>query len=69
MLSKQPMYFDHETIFILRATLDDTWNGLRPEQRAMTSRTRLAQGILKSAAEGERDPARLRDAALMSIAA
>jgi hypothetical protein len=29
----------------------------------------LAEGILKSAAQGERDPERLIDAALMAIAA
>jgi hypothetical protein len=35
----------------------------------MTSRTLLAEGILKSAAKGERNPERLRDAALASLAA
>jgi len=33
------------------------------------SRTPLAEGILKSAAEGERDPERLRETALMAVAA
>ena len=39
------------------------------EQRATMSRTLLAERILKSAAKGERNPERLRNAALMSIAA
>ena len=42
---------------------------LRPEPRAMTSKTVLAERILKSAAEGERDPEHLVDAALMAVAA
>jgi hypothetical protein len=43
--------------------------GLPAEQRAMTSRTLLAQPILKLAAQGERDPERLLEAALMAAAA
>jgi hypothetical protein len=35
----------------------------------MTSRTLLAERILKSAAKGERNPERLRDAALTALAA
>jgi hypothetical protein len=35
----------------------------------MTSRTLLAERILKSAAKGERNPERLRDEALMLFAA
>ena len=67
MDSRQPARFSPETISLLRETLDDAWDCLRPEQRAMTSRTLLAVGILKSAAQGERNPGRLRDAALMAI--
>jgi hypothetical protein len=47
MLGKQRMSFDPETVSLLRKTLDDTWERLRPEQRAMTSRTLLAERILK----------------------
>ena len=60
--------FDPESV-PLAATLDDAWEGLTPEQRAMTSRTLLAEPIQKSAAKGERDPERLRDEALMLFAA
>ena len=62
--TKQPAKFDPETVALLRETLDDAWASLRPEQRARMSRTLLAEGIIKSATEGERDPERLRDAAL-----
>jgi hypothetical protein len=69
MLGRQRMSFDPETVSLMRKTLDDTWDQLGPEQRAMTSRTLLAERILKSAAKGERNPDRLRDAALASLAA
>jgi hypothetical protein len=68
MDSKQPVYFDLETVALLRETLDDAWACLRPEQRATTSKTLLAEGILKSAANGERNPERLLDAALTVVA-
>jgi hypothetical protein len=67
IMAKQPVSFDPETVSLLRETLDDAWGSLRPEQRAMTSRTLLAEGILKSAAKGERNPERLRHAAFTAI--
>ena len=64
---KKPAYFDLETVALLRETLDDAWACLRPQERATTSRTQLAEGILALAAEGERNPDRLLDAALMAV--
>jgi hypothetical protein len=69
MVGKAPVYFDSETIAILKQTLDEAWGRLRPEQQATMLKTTLAERILKSAAQGERDPERLRDAALMDFAA
>src|SRR5262249_60986836 len=69
IMAKQPVSFDPETVSLLRETLDEAWGSLRPEQRSTTSRTLLAEGILKLAAKGERDPKRLRDAALIAVAA
>lgn len=63
------MYFDSETIAALREVLDDAWICLRPEQQATTLKSMLAERILKSAARGERDRQRLRDAALQNLAA
>jgi len=60
---------DIETVLLLRDALDDAWASLRPEVRAETSRTFLAEGIRKAAAVGERDPERLRDAALLAVSA
>ena len=68
-MSDKPAYFDLETIALLRETLEDAWASLRPEQRAATFKTTLAERILKLAAEGERDRDRLLDAALMEFSA
>ncbi len=66
-MSNKPAYFDLETIALLRETLGDAWASLRPEQRATTVKTTLAERILKAAAQGERDRDRLLDAALMDF--
>ena len=62
----KPANFDLETVALLRETLDNAWACLRPQERATTSRSLLAEGILALAAEGERNPDRLIDAALMA---
>jgi hypothetical protein len=69
MDTKEPVYFDLDTVLLLRETLEDAWAGLRPEQRATMSKTLLAERILKAAAAGERDPERLVNAALVAVAA
>jgi hypothetical protein len=58
------MYFDRETVDMLRTTLDRAWASIPPAQQASMSRSVLAERILKAAAEGERDPDRLRTLAL-----
>jgi hypothetical protein len=69
MVGEAHMSFDPETVALLRETLEDAWAALRPEQQATMQKTALAERILKSAADGERDRKRLRDAALTDIAA
>ena len=69
MVGEAPMSFDPETVALLKETLEDAWAALRPGQQATMQKTALAERILKSAADGERDRKRLRDAALMDIAA
>jgi hypothetical protein len=59
--------FDPETIELMRSVLDAAWASLLPEQQASVSRTLLAERILRAAARGERDPARLRARALFSV--
>jgi hypothetical protein len=53
------MYFDPDTIALLRMTLDRAWASLPPDQQAATNRSILAERILRAAAQGERDPDRL----------
>ena len=52
--------YDPETITLLRSVLDAAWNSLSPTQQAHISKSVLADRVLKLAARGERDPARLR---------
>jgi len=49
-----------ETLKFLQTVLEETWESLRPEERARTSKTQVAAHILRAAATGERDPVRLR---------
>jgi hypothetical protein len=58
------VYFDPETVALLRTTLDRAWVSLPPSRQAVTSRSILAERILKAAAQGERDPERLHALAL-----
>jgi hypothetical protein len=64
MDANESAYFDLKTVALLRETVEDAWACLRPEQRETISRSLLAERILKAAAQGERDPQRLLDAAL-----
>ena len=69
MSGQEPATFDLKTVALLREALDDAWASLPLQQRANTSRTMLAEPILKEAAKGERDRDRLVDAALNAVAA
>ena len=59
--------FDPETIELMKSVLDAAWASLPAEQQANISQTALAERILRAAGQGERDPARLRAHALVSI--
>jgi hypothetical protein len=69
MFGKAPVSFDPETVTLLRETLDDAWASLRPQQQAAMQKSALAVCMLKSAARGERNRSRLRDAALSGLVA
>jgi len=64
MIGNKAVYFDPETVTLLRETLDDAWGRLSPELQTTMQKTELAERILKCAALGERDRKRLRAAAL-----
>jgi hypothetical protein len=59
--------FDPETIALLRTALDEAWVNLAPEQQARASKSGLAERILNLAAQGERDPVRLRTRAVLEV--
>jgi len=60
--------YDPETVTLLRAVLDEAWANLLPAQKARTSKSDLAERILEVAAQGERDPIRLRTHAVTGVA-
>jgi len=64
----EAVHFDSATIAAMKLALDDAWNRLGPELQATVLKTTLAERILKSASQGERDYERFRDAALSGIA-
>jgi hypothetical protein len=68
-MAKAAARFDAETIALLKVTLDEAWGRLPRKLQATMLKTTLAERILKSAAEGERNRERLREAALRDLAA
>jgi hypothetical protein len=59
--------FEPEVILLMQASLDDAWARLPPAKRARTPKSDLAARILEAAANGERDPVRLRTYALLRV--
>jgi hypothetical protein len=51
--------FDAETVRQLEDILERAWESLPSERREHTTKSHVAQRILRLAAEGERDPAQL----------
>jgi hypothetical protein len=61
------VHYDPETVILLRTALDAAWSSLVPTEQARRSKTEMAQRILRRAATGERDPDRLKAAALLMV--
>jgi hypothetical protein len=68
-MAKAAAHFDAETVALMKMALDEAWDRLPPKLQATMLKTALAERILKSAAGGERNRERLRDAALTDLAA
>jgi hypothetical protein len=60
-------HYDPETLTILRKVLEEAWGTLPDGSKTETSKSEMAQRILKRAADGVRDPVRLRASALVSV--
>jgi hypothetical protein len=59
--------FDPTIITLLKEVLEQAEGTLPIQKRSSEAKVKLATCILKAAAEGERDPARLRKAALVAV--
>jgi hypothetical protein len=59
--------YNPETLQLLRGALDSAWESLTPDQRARTLKSDMALRILRLAQRGERNPAKLRMAALIGV--
>ena len=57
--------YDPETLVLLRQVLDEAWAALPDHFKSQTLKSEVAQHILKQAANGVRDPVRLRASALV----
>ena len=60
-------HYDPETLIILRKVLDEAWAALPDGSKSETLKSEMAQHILKQAADGVRDPVRLRASALARV--
>ena len=64
MLSEKSAVYYPEELMLLGRILDQVVQSLPPNLRTPSNRAALAQNILACASTGERDPERLRRAAL-----
>ena len=60
--------FDPKTLAILETAFDETWLSLKSHGNDKVRPAELARCILRLATEGERDPIRLHDQALATLA-
>ena len=61
-------HYDPETLILLRTVLDEAWEALPDGSKSETLKSERAQHILKVAADGVRDPVRLRASAIVRTA-
>jgi len=54
------------TVELLKTVVKEAWVSLTPEQRKGVHRSDMAAAILQKAAQGERDPAKLKEVARAS---
>jgi hypothetical protein len=59
--------FDPETLIVLRNALDEAWALLPDNRKSESQKSNMAQRILTKAAEGVRDPVKLRASALVGL--
>jgi hypothetical protein len=57
--------YSPEMLVLLRRTLDEAWALLPDSRKSETQKSEMAQRILRQAADGVRDPVRLKAIALI----
>jgi hypothetical protein len=57
--------YNPETLTVLRTALDEAWELLPNDRKSANQKSDMAQRILNQAANGVRDPVRLRACALL----
>jgi len=60
-------HYDPDTVVLLRKILDEAWAALPDDSKSYAVKDEMAQHILKQAADGIRDPVRLRTSALAGV--
>jgi hypothetical protein len=58
-------HYDPETLITLRKVLEEAWSAMPDGSKSETLKSKMARRILKQAADGVRDPVRLRASALV----
>ena len=61
--------FDSEALVLLQAAVDQAWRSLPSHRRTLETKERMAKAVLRSAAQGERDPVRLNAIAAAAVLA
>jgi hypothetical protein len=59
--------FDPQTLVLLEAAFDEAWLTLKAVGNTTVRPDELARSVLRLAMEGERDPVRLHDGALLGL--
>ena len=59
--------YDPDVLAIARAAFYEACDLLPPERNTQSTRASIAECVLQAVGEGERDPARLRRRALLSV--
>jgi hypothetical protein len=65
--TRQPNFYDAETISVLKSAFDETCAAVPAERLTQAMRALIPERILKIAGTGERDRVRLRTRALMEV--
>src|SRR5271170_6392500 len=61
--------FASEALVLLQAAVEQAWRSLPSDRRTVETKERMAKAVMRSAAQGERDPVRLNAIAAAAVLA